>query len=189
MPLPLFNEFNILHPYLSLHYLDYFTAANKMNTKLYCTTTLMMSMMSANSNSGSNGARPTIENGAKRNGESHTNATSGGDATTDTAAFAANTFDPTRNDTNPNAPFGYTIGATNVLFKQRLYDDLDAFVDETDVDLKGNEVLKKQLQLTTADLRLIRNIAFQNVDFKLIKLNKTIHAYFQSLLNFRKYAF
>jgi hypothetical protein len=49
--------------------------------------------------------------------------------------------------------FGYTIGATNVLFKQRLYEDLDAFVDELDIDLKNNEQLKKQLQLTTADLR------------------------------------
>ena len=49
--------------------------------------------------------------------------------------------------------FGYTIGATNILFKQRLYDELDAFVDETDIDLKQNEQLKKQLQLTTADIR------------------------------------
>ena len=47
MPFNLFSEFNILHPYLSLYYLDYFTMINKMNTKLYCTTALMMSMMNA----------------------------------------------------------------------------------------------------------------------------------------------
>ena len=45
------------------------------------------------------------------------------------------------------------IGATNILFKQRLYDELDAFIDETDIDLRQNDQLKKQLQLTTADLR------------------------------------
>ena len=47
MPFNLFSEFNILHPYLSLYYLDYFTMINKMNTKLYCTTSLMLSMMNA----------------------------------------------------------------------------------------------------------------------------------------------
>ena len=45
MPFNLFSEFNILHPYLSLYYLDYFTMVNKMSTKLFCTTSLMMSMM------------------------------------------------------------------------------------------------------------------------------------------------
>ena len=59
-------------------------------------------------------------------------------------------------------PIGYTIGATNVLFKQRLYDDIDVFVDETSIDMKQNEQLKRQLQLTTADLRfadyLIKNV-------------------------------
>ncbi len=49
--------------------------------------------------------------------------------------------------------YGYTIGATNILFKQRLYDDIDVFIDETTIDMKQNDSLKKQLQLTTADLR------------------------------------
>ncbi len=47
---------------------------------------------------------------------------------------------------------GYLIGATNFLFKQRLQPDLDALI-ETNQILIVNNSLKKQLQLTTADLR------------------------------------
>ena len=49
------------------------------------------------------------------------------------------------------------------MFKQRLYDELDAFIDETEIDLRQNEQLKKQLQLTTEDLRfadyIIKHVA------------------------------
>lgn len=138
MPLPLFDEFNVLHPYLSLYYLDYFTAINKMNTKLFCTTTLMMSMLTQNSQ----------KSREEQQGEEVVDTESG------TTVPAAAPFDPTRpRQADVNCPLGYTIGATNALFKQRLYDDIDAFVDEVDVDLKANETLKKQLQLSTADLR------------------------------------
>lgn len=143
MPLPLFNEFNTLHPYLSLYYLDFFTAINKMNTKLFCTTTLMMSMMKA--------ANQANKRDDEVNDDSGLSSTTAGDSA----------FDPAR-PKDLNNPVGYTIGATNILFKQRLYDDLDAFIDETDVDFRGNETLKKQLQLTTADLRftdyIIKNV-------------------------------
>ena len=47
------------------------------------------------------------------------------------------------------------MGATNVLFRQRMYNELDALVDETDIDMKNNDELRKQLQLTTADLRFV----------------------------------
>lgn len=156
MPLPLFNEFNTLHPYLSLYYLDYFTAINKMNTKLYCTTTLMMSMMKA-ANQGSKNRSDDQEEGADANEESGAaSSTIGGNDSTGLS------YNPNRKVQDFNTPLGYTVGATNALFKQRLYDDLDAFVDETDVDLRGNETLKKQLQLTTADLRfadyIIKNV-------------------------------
>lgn len=134
MPLNIFNEFNILHPYLSLYYLDYFTMINKMSTKLYCTTALMMSMMKDNKNEDSTNKRDA-------NQPIETEVTS-------------DAFDPYKKPREPTS-IGYTIGATNVLFKQRLYDDLDAFIDETDIDLKSNEQLKKQLQLTTADLRFV----------------------------------
>jgi hypothetical protein len=141
MPLPLFDEFNVLHPYLSLYYLDYFTAINKMNTKLFCTTTLMMSMLTQNSQKSRE---------EQQGGEEVVDTESG----TTGVPPAAAPFDPTRpRQADVNCPLGYTIGATNALFKQRLYDDIDAFVDEVDVDLKANEALKKQLQLSTADLR------------------------------------
>ena len=142
MPLPLFDEFNVLHPYLSLYYLDYFTAINKMNTKLFCTTTLMMSMLTQNSQKSRD---------EQQGGEEVVDTESGTNVPPTSAPF-----DPTRpRQADVNCPLGYTIGATNALFKQRLYDDIDAFVDEVDVDLKTNETLKKQLQLSTADLRLI----------------------------------
>ncbi len=79
---------------------------------------------------------------------------------TGTSSTASTPYRPNQQKKPLN--IGYTIGATNVLFKQRLYDELDAFVDETNIDLKQNEILKKQLQLTTADLRfsdyLIKNV-------------------------------
>lgn len=151
MPFNLFSEFNILHPYLSLYYLDYFTMINKMNTKLYCTTSLMLSMMNAahteskeaNENNdqqevGSNTSSMISSSGSS----SYSYQTSRPGADPRQAAAAA-----------PKPTIGYTIGATNALFKQRLYDDIDVFVDETSIDIKQNETLKKQLQLSTADLR------------------------------------
>ncbi|CAF0935451.1 unnamed protein product [Brachionus calyciflorus] len=135
MPINIFNEFNILHPYLSLYYLDYFMTMNKMRTKLFCTTTLMMNMMKENRQSRLIEDEETVE-----------------------------IEKPTIPIKKPKEPtnVGYTIGATNVLFKQRLYDDLDAFIDDCEIDLKNNESLKKLLQLTTADLRftdyLIKNV-------------------------------
>lgn len=135
MPLFLFNEFNILHPYLSLYNLDYFMTINKMNTKLYCTTALMMNMMKENRKSQHIEEDLSIE-----------------DKKCDS--------EPTKKEQLKSV--GYTIGATNILFKQRLYDDLDAFIDDSEIDLKNNENLKKILQLTTADLRftdyLIKNV-------------------------------
>lgn len=136
-PFNIFNEFNILHPYLSLYYLDYFSGINKMNTKLYCTTTLMMSMMKDNK-----------ENGGTELAEDEVDVEESG-ASSGNLPIKSSATEP--ESTN----IGYTIGATNILFKQRLYDDLDAFIDELDIDLRGNETLKKQLQLTTADLRFI----------------------------------
>jgi hypothetical protein len=150
-PFAIFNELNLLHPYLSLYYLDYFTGINKMNTKLYCTTALMMSMMKDNR-----------EDPAAADRDDH-------DAQLDEAAQELEQNEtglggrhhhqppPRRSSQQTQEPtnIGYTIGATNALFKQRLYDDVDAFVDELDIDLRGNESLKKQLQLTTADLRFI----------------------------------
>jgi hypothetical protein len=75
-------------------------------------------------------------------------------------------------------PFGYVIGATNILFKQRLAGELDAYINESDIEIMENSLsststsstddktskkdsnlndlsLKKQLQLTTADIRFI----------------------------------
>lgn len=134
MPLTLFNEFNILHPYLSLYNLDYFMTINKMNTKLYCTTALMMNMMKENRKS------QYIED--------------------EVSEEPKKCPEPVKKDELKSV--GYTIGATNILFKQRLYDDLDAFIDDCEIDLKNNENLKKILQLTTADLRftdyLIKNV-------------------------------
>ncbi|RNA31247.1 late secretory pathway AVL9-like protein [Brachionus plicatilis] len=134
MPLFLFNEFNILQPYLSLHNLDYFMTINKMNTKLYCTTALMMNMMKENRKS------QFIED--------------------EMSEEPKECAEPVKK--NELKSVGYTIGATNILFKQRLYDDLDAFIDDCEIDLKNNENLKKVLQLSTADLRftdyLIKNV-------------------------------
>jgi len=142
MPLKLFSQFNILHPYLSLYYLEYFTMINKMNTKLYCTTTLMMSMMSeANNNNNNNKSTDeSIDDSIDFNSTSSSNNSS---------------FNPYKQQQQQQqqTSYGYTIGATNILFKQRLYDDIDVFIDETTIDMKQNDSLKKQLQLTTADLR------------------------------------
>lgn len=131
-----------------------------MNTKLYCTTTLMMSMMKASTNS--EGGVSRKEDGGNANGggsgeNGHNENENGGENN----ATVHSLYDPTKPKQPELNPVGYTIGATNVLFKQRLYDDLDAFIDEADIDFKNNEVLKKQLQLTTADLRCV---VFYSVD-------------------------
>jgi hypothetical protein len=141
-PFNIFNEFNILHPYLSLYYLDYFTGINKMNTKLYCTTALMMSMMKDNREDPP--ANKDAEPDEDEEYQQTVDASTGGKS-----------HPPRKTSQVEPTNIGYTIGATNVLFKQRLYDDVDAFIDELDIDMHGNEALKKQLQLTTADLRFI----------------------------------
>lgn len=168
MPLKLFSQFNILHPYLSLYYLDYFTMINKMNTKLYCTTTLMMSMMSqANSTVNSNNNKEqknSNESLALDGGDSSESVTYSSSSilssTSASATSAPGTYGSSssscsfkQNQQQSSTSYGYTIGATNILFKQRLYDDLDVFIDETNIDTKQNDSLKKQLQLSTADLR------------------------------------
>lgn len=90
MPFDLYTNGNILHPYLSLHYLEYLK-----------------------SNSSSNRLNSSIHNYNLK---------------------------------------AYTIGATNFLFKQRLTSEIDVIIDEQQIEIK-NEQLKKDLQLTTADLR------------------------------------
>lgn len=118
-------------------------------------------------------SQPTM----KRDEDTATNKSTNGGVDDSGISSSATTselsFDPTRPKESAaelNNPLGYTIGATNALFKQRLYDDLDAFIDETDVDMRGNETLRKQLQLTTADLRfadyIIKNV--QNMREKLV---------------------
>ena len=73
----LFSHANILHPYLSLYYLDYFAAISKMNTKLYCTTSLMLSMMSAAQNAEASEERADANSNsssmASSSGSSYTN--------------------------------------------------------------------------------------------------------------------
>ena len=167
MPFNLFNEFNILHPYLSLYYLEYFSAINKMNTKLYCTTALMMSMMKDNNNK--------VEETNDQETSSPVNAEPGSGIGSVTSPI------------QPQQPtqFGYTIGATNILFKQRLYDDLDAFVDEIDIDFKNNEQLKKQLQLTTADLRFADYI-IKNVNSYAKASSNNSNSSTPTLLSFKK---
>lgn len=184
MPFNLFNQFNILHPYLSLYYLDYFNAINKMNTKLYCTTALMMSMMKASN--GGNTKSPTqsplpvqseTSDGTNSN-ESGNFTMSSNTSTPPPLALSSNSssnLSPNTASQNPNVllqstptQYGYTIGATNILFKQRLYEELDAFIDETEVDLKQNDQLKKQLQLTTADIRFVDYI-IKNVNATRLK--------------------
>lgn len=92
MPLDLYTNGNVLHPYLSLHYLEYLNSSSANNYNLR----------------------------------------------------------------------GYTIGATNFLFKQRLINNLDVIVDDAQIDIRNGE-LKKILHLTTADLRfadyLVKNVA------------------------------
>jgi len=94
MPLEVYANGNLLHPYLSLHYLEYLSVCQR----------------------GSDGG-------------SHVSS--------------------------------YTIGATNFLFKQRLLSELDVVVDAVSVDVRS-ETLKKQLSLTTADLRfadyIVKNV-------------------------------
>lgn len=158
MPYNLFSQFNILHPYLSLYYLDYFAMINKMSTKLYCTTSLMLSMMSqANvAEEEPNKEEIGVSSGTSSMGSTASESNGGQRSVTGQQAK----WNPTQQ--KPQLNIGYTIGATNVLFKQRLYDDIDVFVDEATIDLKQNDTLKKQLQLTTADLRfadyLIKNV-------------------------------
>jgi hypothetical protein len=165
MPFNLFNEFNVLHPYLSLYYLEYFTMINKMNTKLYCTTSLMMSMLKEK-------PKEAVQEAEVASESNETSASS-------TAPAQANT---------PNQPtnFGYSVGATNILFKQRLYEELDAFIEESDVDLRNNEVLKKQLQLTTADIRfadyIIKNVNANRAASSLQDKNQNT----PTLLSFKK---
>ncbi len=53
---------------------------------------------------------------------------------------------------------GFTIGATNFLFKQRLQSDLDALIEHNQITIL-NSGLKKMLQLTTADLRFADYVA------------------------------
>lgn len=92
-----------------------------------------------------------------------------------------------QNNASPTQ-YGYTIGATNILFKQRLYEELDAFVDETEIDLKQNEQLKKQLQLTTADIRFADYI-IKNVNATRIKEQSRVNSgesNTPTLLSFRK---
>ncbi len=192
MPLNLFNQFNILHPYLSLYYLDYFNAINKMNTKLYCTTALMMSMMKGgggnggnNSGIGTNAKSPLpapIESleGASNNESGNFTMSSTTSVSPQVAPSSNSSSNLTpNNNTNTSqnqagllqsspTQYGYTIGATNILFKQRLYEELDAFIDETEVDLKQNDQLKKQLQLTTADIRFVDYI-IKNVNATRLK--------------------
>lgn len=154
MPFNLFSEFNILHPYLSLYYLEYFTMINKMNTKLYCTTSLMLSMM--NAANAEPEAEPEDKQEHAENGNfsnSSSIASSSGSSTSYSNPYPMNRRPAPGKSSNEPLTIGYTIGATNVLFKQRLYDDIDAFIDETSIDIKQNDMLKKQLQLSTADLR------------------------------------
>jgi hypothetical protein len=146
-PFNIYNEFNILHPYLSLYYLDYFTGINKMNTKLYCTTALMMSMMKDNREDPSAADKDAAQLDDDEEQYNQTVESGGNRGNNPPRRTSQVAQEPTN--------IGYTIGATNALFKQRLYDDVDAFIDELDIDMHGNETLKKQLQLTTADLRFI----------------------------------
>jgi hypothetical protein len=199
MPLNLFNQFNILHPYLSLYYLDYFNAINKMNTKLYCTTALMMSMMKGGgaANGGNNSGIGTNSKSSiaspspaqteplevASNNESGnftmSSITSVSPLVAPSSNSSTNLSPNNNNNTNTSqnqagllqsspTQYGYTIGATNILFKQRLYEELDAFIDETEVDLKQNDQLKKQLQLTTADIRFVDYI-IKNVNATRLK--------------------
>jgi hypothetical protein len=183
-PFNVFNEFNILHPYLSLYYLEYFTMINKMNTKLFCTTALMMSMMKDNKENGgnnSNDAEKEVENDDEES--SYIAPQSGG-------LHTGNLRNGQPRKTTDNKPepvqIGYTIGATNALFKQRLYDDLDAFIDEMDIDFHGNEQLKKQLQLTTADLRFIDFIVKNVNAAKNVNNNEKQNTNTPTLLSFKK---
>ena len=163
MPFNLFNEFNVLHPYLSLYYLEYFTMINKMNTKLYCTTSLMMSMLKEK-------PKEAVQEAEVDTSESNETSTAPAQAST----------------SNQPTNFGYSVGATNILFKQRLYEELDAFIEESDVDLRNNEVLKKQLQLTTADIRfadyIIKNVNANRAASSLQDKNQNT----PTLLSFKK---
>ena len=125
-PANLFLQFNILHPYLSLHHLDYFTTMNKMNTKLFCTTHLMRSMMKENQQSGTPNANSELDMSAEEEDISQP-------ITTNSLSYLKRSS-AAQTVTNP---IGYTIGATNALFKQRLrlLNDLDAFVSDVDVEI------------------------------------------------------
>lgn len=111
-------------------------------------------MMSAANNPEPEPGPATAEPSEDINSNSSSMASSSGCSSYTNPTPRAFSHRPGSNDNNQqNLTIGYTIGATNALFKQRLYDDIDVFVDETTIDLKQNEVLKKQLQLSTADLR------------------------------------
>ena len=209
MPFNLFNQFNILHPYLSLYYLDYFNAINKMNTKLYCTTALMMSMMKGGA-SGMNAKSPSLSplpaqsetSEGTNNNESGNFTMSSNTSTPPPLTLSSNSssnISPNTSSQNHNVllqstptQYGYTIGATNILFKQRLYEELDAFIDETEVDLKQNDQLKKQLQLTTADIRfvdyIIKNVNATRIkeQVRVVNANDAAAANTPTLLSFRK---
>ena len=163
----IFNEFNPLHPYLSLYYLDYFTGISKMQTKLYCTTALMMSMMKENKEGAAE--RVVVQERDQGPEEEQSSLNHASRNTTQEATATS---------------IGYTIGATNALFKQRLLDDVDAFIDEIDIDLRGGDSLKKQLQLSTADLRFIDFIV-KNVNAAARADNKQA-ASTPTLLSFKK---
>ncbi len=77
--------------------------------------------------------------------------------------------------TNPNGLKGYVVGATNFLFKQRLQQDLDVLVEPNQIFILNND-LKKQLQLTTTDLRfadyIVKNVTAHHTN----KLNNDQNA-------------
>ena len=104
MPLDLYTNGNVLHPYLSLHYLEYLNSSSGNNYNLE----------------------------------------------------------------------GYTIGATNFLFKQRLSNELDVVVEDAQIDIHRDE-LKKILQLTTADLRfadyIVKNVLEYRSNGRMMKVN------------------
>lgn len=113
----------------------------------------MLSMMSAANNPEAEPEAATVEPSEDINSNSSSMASSSGCSSYTNPTPRTSSHRPGGHDNQQNLAIGYTIGATNALFKQRLYDDIDVFVDEATIDLKQNEVLKKQLQLSTADLR------------------------------------